>query len=365
MEIKAQIVEGIKYKPILKCHLNEVLFDEFDINSAKSSSLVLFGQNRFGLSKWVSPKRTRSYPYERVYITFSVSKRITVIPVVKDEGIAGDRDFLQWDTVSLMSLLDVYVILAYYETAEKHRSRVGKITNQRFDNDFVVTKIEEISSYHSSALHWNLKELKSISSVLEKARISYKRISEKTNVSFHSERGLNSFAESISENLSDFMESSRLKAQSAQSREFLTIQPKEILATQTKAKITITNYLGGKYFFTVDEVLIKDGNLLLIESKHSKSGKLPSVGDIKDGLLKMMLYANLENVNIDDKLFLSLPVLRLTSEKVTGEISSNSELETQENFYRENNFNKRKIEFLQSLFTEAKENNFRISLEKS
>jgi len=362
MEIKAQIVEGIKYKPILKCNLAEVLFEDFDINSAKSSCLISIGQNRFAVSKWISPKRTRSYPYERVYNTFSVSKRITIIPLVKDEGIAGDRDFLQWDTVSLMSLLDVYVVLAYYETAEKHRSRTGKITNQKFDKNFVKAKIEEISNYHSSALHWNLKELKSLSTVLEKARTSYKNISENTKVAFHNERGLDSFAGAISANLSDFMESSRLKAQSAQAREFVTIQPKEILATQTKAKITITNYLGGMYFFTVDEVVLHDEDLFLIESKHSKSGKLPSVGDIKDGLLKMMLYTNLENVSIDDKSFSSLPVLRLTSEKIKGDISSVSESETQENFFRVNNFNKRQREFLQSLFVEGKENNFRVSI---
>lgn len=116
------------------------------------------------------------------------------------------------------------------------------------------------------------------------------------------------------------MESSRQKAQLAQDREFLTIQPKEILATSSKAKITITNYLGGQYFFTVDEILIEDKNLFLIESKHSKSGKLPSIGDIKDGLLKMMIYTNLENVSIGKDLFVSLPILRLTSGKIEGEI---------------------------------------------
>ena len=365
MEITAQIVEGIKYKPILKSDLIEINVKEFDINSAKSSCLLSIGQNRLAVSKWVSPKRTRSYPYERVYNTFSVSKRITVIPIVKDEGAAGDRDFLQWDTISLMSLLDVYVVLAYYETAEKHRSRTEKITNQKFDVLFVLNKINEISNYHSSSLHWNLKELKNISQVLEKARNAYKSISEKTNVGFHSERGLENFANSIGEDVSKFMKSSRLKAQSAQSREFLTIQPKEILATQTKAKITITNYLGGKYFFTVDEVLIKDDKLFLIESKHSKSGRMPSVGDIKDGLLKMMLYTNLENVSIDDKSFASFPVLRLTAEKITGEILSDFDAETQENFFRANNFNKRQREFLQSLFTEASVNSFTVSLGKS
>jgi len=263
-----------------------------------------------------------------------------------------------------MSLLDVYVVLAFYETAEKHRSRANKITNQKFNNDFVLNKINEISDYHSSALHWNLRELKSVGQVLEKAKESYQTISARTQVKFHSEKGLNDFSNVTANNLSAFMESSRLKAQLAQGREFLTFQPKEILATQTKAKITITNYLGGKYFFTVDEILINDDRLHLIESKHSKNGKLPSVGDVKDGLLKMMLYTNLENVSIEDNLFVSLPVLRLTSEKITGEIHSNSPQNVREEFWRDNNFNKRQREFMDSLFAEAIENNFVVSLGK-
>src|SRR5215213_3291275 len=173
---------------------NAVSLENFDINSAKSSCVISSGQNRLAISKWVSPKRTRSYPYERVYNTFSVSKRITVIPVVKDEGAAGDRDFLQWDTVSLMSLLDVYVILAYYETAEKHRSRVDKITSQKFNNKFVLNKIREISNYHSSALHWNLNELKGIRQLLERVKENYRKIAARAQVKFHGEKGLDDFS---------------------------------------------------------------------------------------------------------------------------------------------------------------------------
>ena len=364
MEITAQLVEGIKYKPYLKCDLPEISLEDFNVNSAKSSCVISDLQNRFSISKWVSPKRTRSYPYERVYNTFSVSKRITVIPLVKDEGATGDRDFLQWDTISLMSLLDVYVVLAYYETAEKHRTRADKITNQKFNNEFVLSKVNEIANYHSSALHWNLRELKSLSKILEKAREAYRAIALRTNVRFHNERGLDVFTANISGNLSVFMESSRQKAQLAQDREFLTIQPKEILATSSKAKITITNYLGGQYFFTVDEILIEDKNLFLIESKHSKSGKLPSIGDIKDGLLKMMIYTNLENVSIGKDLFVSLPILRLTSEKIEGEIFSNSAEDRQKQFFRVNNFNMRQTKLMESLFMEAKENNFIVSLGK-
>ena len=270
MQIEAQIIKGINYKSFLKSELTEISIENFDINTAKSSCILTSEQNRFAISKWVSPKRTRSYPYERVYNTLPVSKRITIIPVVKDEGAAGDRDFLQWDTVSLMSLLDVYVILAFYETAEKHRIRENKITNQKFSNNFVLEKVAEIDNYHSSALHWNLKELKNVPSVLLKAKESYQQIASQTLVKFHGENGLENFHFVISKNLNAFMESSRLKAEAAQQREFLTTQPKEILATISKSKITISNYLGGKYFFTVDETIIKDGEIYLIEAKHQK-----------------------------------------------------------------------------------------------
>jgi hypothetical protein len=159
MEIIAKIT-GIKYKIYVNKELKKISLSEFDINVLPASFILEDKNSTFAISKWVSPKRTRSYPYERVYNTLSVAKKITIIPIVKDEGSQGDRDFIQWDTVSMMSLLDVYVILAYYETADKHKSRKDKITNQSFNNDFILSKIKEINNYHSSALHWNVNELK-------------------------------------------------------------------------------------------------------------------------------------------------------------------------------------------------------------
>lgn len=82
----------------------------------------------------VSSKRTRSYPYARVYDRLAFQgKKVTIIPIFKDEGLDGDRDFLQWDTVSLMSLLGVYVIIGYYVSATPNPNYKNKITNQRFD----------------------------------------------------------------------------------------------------------------------------------------------------------------------------------------------------------------------------------------
>lgn len=111
-------IKGIQYEIVLADNLEHIDIENFNINKVPSCCLLKDGQYSFAISKWVSPKRTRSYPFERVYNTLNTSKKITVIPIVKDEGIAGDRDFIQWDTISLMSLLDVFVILGYYYIAD-------------------------------------------------------------------------------------------------------------------------------------------------------------------------------------------------------------------------------------------------------
>jgi hypothetical protein len=160
------IIEGIKYVPLLKKSLKIKNIEEFDINQESGSSIVKVNDTSFAVSKWVSPKRTRSYPYERVYDTFLYKSKITIIPVIKDEGLDGDRDFLQWDTVSLMNLLDVYIVFAYYTRAKKHLKYKNKITNQEFDNEYIKNKIIEISQYHSSALHWNTKELNQLNQIV-------------------------------------------------------------------------------------------------------------------------------------------------------------------------------------------------------
>lgn len=83
MEIFAEIT-GIEYKINLSKKLEVVNFANFDINNCPSSCLISDKVRLFAISKWVSPKRTRTYPYERVYNTLNHSKKITVIPIVKD-----------------------------------------------------------------------------------------------------------------------------------------------------------------------------------------------------------------------------------------------------------------------------------------
>jgi hypothetical protein len=365
MDIFARIT-GIKYKPINVRELKIISFNQFDINDCPASCMVMDKKFNYSISKWISPKRTRSYPYEHVYDTLGFSKRITVIPIIKDEGKNGDRDFLQWDTVSLMSLLDVYVIFAYYEKAELNPRKYNKITNQRFNNEYVKSKIIEINDYHSSALHWNLKEIEeTLPPLIDKVKEAYSNIEKELNVELHSFNGIDKFKNQFYKGVENFKSSSREKAKEAQNREKQTIQPKESLSSLTKATITIENYLGGLYYFTTDEIEITGNDLFLIESKHSRKSILPSIGDIKDGLLKLILYCNLEEVLISGKKYNPKPVLKLTSEMINGEISSNCTNEELRAFFDSNNLNIRNKDLIHNLFTEAKENGFSVLLRKA
>ncbi len=308
-------IKGIKYKLFLHKPLNRFAFDRLNRALSENANFILRvdSENEFAVSWWVSPKRTRSYPYARVYDTLGFSgKKVTIIPIMKDEGKNGDRDFLQWDTISLMSLLGVYVIVGYYVQADRNPRYRNKITNQRFDIEYIKEEIQRLLSYQSDALHWNLEQIDKISQIADLAFNSYKKISEDLGVEMHSMESAKRRIAELHKGKERFMELSRKLAYKAQKRESVTIQPKEYL-TGIKGMITIRNYLGGYYYFTCDEVEIHGKNIYLIEGKHTAAGNLPSEGDIKDGLIKMILFTNLENVIAGGKEYNPIPVLKLTT----------------------------------------------------
>lgn len=367
-------IKDIRYQALIKASIKSVHVNDFDINDASSSCIVQDDINEIAISKWVSPKRTRSYPYARVYDTIAKNKRTTVIPVVKDEGLDGDRDFLQWDTICLMSLLQVFVIIGYYKTASRNPHYSNKVTKQRFDNDWIKERIKRLlTRYQSDALHWNIRQLREeLKIVIGKQIEAYNQISMDKKVNFHSSAGLASFKEIIDRDLDEFMNSSRTRAEKAQSREIATLHIHERLETSSKSSITITNFIGGKYFFTVDEVTIdRDTNqIYLIESKHSNSAMLPSKADIKDGLLKMIIYTNLQEIEVEyvgqtTKKLQPNPVLRLTSSHVNSSINSN-DLESLEIWCSNHGIRSNSTRvFLKQLFEEAQFNRFVVEIKNA
>ena len=356
-------VETIKYKQFVNDKLRESKLENFDINKAQGAFLLNNNNETIAVSRWITPKRTRSYPYERVYDTLAVpGKKVTIIPVVKDEGLGGARDFLQWDTISLLGLLGVRVILAYYDSAEKNTKRGDQITNQKFDNNYISARLKEAFEFKGTAREWNERESKQLKNVFEKAKLSYKKISAETKTYLHDADALDELIK-ITATPEKFLEFSRSKSQKAQAREYVTEQPKESLATDTKAKVTINNALFGKYFFTCDETRIEDKTLYLIEAKHSIRGKMPSKNDIKDGFIKMMLYTNLTNVKVGNKPHLLKVQIRLTANALKGSINSDASEVNINKFLTENIFTKNDTNFVKKIFQEAKENNFTIILE--
>lgn len=356
-------VESVKYKQFLADKLKVFKAENLDINKTPGAFIFENEKEKIAVSRWISPKRTRSYPYERVYDTLAhAGKKVSIIPVVKDEGFGGERDFLQWDTLSLLSLLDVRVVLAFYDSAEKNLKQNDQITKQKFDNSYILSRLKEASEFSGTAREWNEREAKQLKAIFEKAKISYQKISKETKTYLHDESALNELIK-YAETPEKFIEFSRSKSQKAQNREFVTDQPKEALATDTKAKVTITNALFGKYFFTVDETKIEPETVYLIEAKHSQRAKFPSENDIKDGLVKMMLYTNLRNVKIGNKNVNCKVRIRLTSSKLTGSIDSNASAANFEKFAAENLFEVKQKNFFAKLFEEARANNFTIILE--
>jgi len=339
-------IEGIQYTPFACRTLKEYNLSNLEDAFKKNATFILnFDKNnKFALSWWVSPKRTRSYPYARVYDSLAFQgKRVTVIPVLKDEGKDGDRDFIQWDTISLMSLLGVYVIISYYKEAQKNLKFENKITNQKFDFEHIKQELRAISSYQSDALHWNITQIEKIREITEKALQSYRRISKKLKVKLHSKKEIEKRIKEVLTEKNSFINYSRDLAEKAQIREIRTIQPKESVEGQ-KVQITIKNYLGGYYFFTCDEVIIQNDIIYLIECKHSKRSILPSKADIKDGLLKMILYTNLKNLKINDRKFQHCAILKLT---------------TSQSFDSDR---VKKLDFLGKIQIESKQNNFSVTI---
>ena len=270
-------------------------------------------------------------------------KKATINPIIKDEGKEGDRDFLQWDTISLMSLLGVYTIISYYSNAEKSSRYRHKITNQRFDITHIKGEINSLLSYQSDALHWNLAQIEKVGEIGQKALDSYKKISERLGVEMHSKKSAEKRIDELLKGKENFMMLSRSLAKKAQDRESITAQPKEKLSG-VKATLTIKNYLGGYYFFTCDEVNIEGQSICLIEGKHSKQSFIPSLEDIKDGLLKMILFSNLKEVKIGNMDYTPVLLLKLTSDmKFLRESLSKSQRYT-----------------LLLLKKEAEENNFQV-----
>ena len=211
----------------------EISMNKKIVNKAlkiKPNFIVKAGDKKAAVSTWVSAKRTRSYPFVRIYKTLSHKnmKKITIFPVVKDEGRHGCRDYIQWDTFSMCSYLNVYTIHAYYVKAGTNirNPRKPKITAQKYDSGFISKQIKSILKTGDDAKAWNKKMIELIKDLVPHIIENYERIAENTHVIMHDMGKLREGLERRS-NPEEFRKLSRGYAIGAQKRESSTDQPKE------------------------------------------------------------------------------------------------------------------------------------------
>lgn len=197
--------------------------------------------------------------------------------------------------------------------------------------------------------------------VIKKCKSSYQNISKTLNIKMHSFEGIDKRIEVLKDNARAFKKYSRSLAADAQNRELQTTQPKESVIEE-KAKITIQNYLGGLYYLTVDEVVIKKEKIWLIEKKHSKNALVPSMNDIKDGIVRMILFTNLAETKSGNKVFNHFPVLGLTSSVFSGYCHNYMTTQDISNSLEENDFSNKQKKAILSVFKEGRQNNFLVFL---
>ncbi len=92
---------------------------------------------------------------------------------------------------------------------------------------------------------------------------------------------------------------------------------------------------------------------------------MPNNGDIKGGLLKMILYTNLKEVKIDGVEYKPVPVIKLTSTKLQGSVLSSDNTDKIRDFISKQTFSKKQKDIVENLFIEAKKNNLLINIEKA
>jgi len=356
-------IKDVQYKAFLAEDLRQYDYNSFDINEVATSGKIVFPNGEFAYSKWVSPKRTRSYPFERLYNTFNSPMRLTVIPILKDEGLEGDLDRIQYSTISWMNLLNIYIILSYYDKAVKNvrpsQASKNKITNQEFNINAVNEQMSRISQYKQSALHWNRSLIeKSFVDIYKLALDSYEKISKETGVKVHDRSTQEQYLAKIMRDFENFKNISLSGSKGASIRETQTSHGFEYLSDGVKATFQIRNYLGGIYYLTADEVIQGEDVYIIQESKNSTMGFLPSLSDIKDGLFKLILYSNLDTLCLDTRPVNFESCLKLTGRKVLGSLTMPCDESSIIQFLNNNrgSYTKKEQETLRKLNQEASSN---------
>ena len=220
---------------------------EIEFNKAMRENRTSFktkiGNELVAISVWTTPKRTKTYPFPRVYSTLAHGgKKITVIPVQASYGKHGDDNKLQPGTISWMSGLGVYVIVGVYTKAKMRpkgkaaaNASKGKTSTQgepvftsfEFENDGLLEQVREIVSERPKVEDWNQKQLIRIPSLLKASIENNRRLGKELGVVVRSFKPLEKKLQVWDKDRSKFLLDCDRESEKAQHREFSSDQKLE------------------------------------------------------------------------------------------------------------------------------------------
>lgn len=192
-----------------------------------------------------------------------------------------------------------------------------------------------------------------------KAVSAYQSIAQTTQTTLHSANDhLNVLASYQKEgrfSVEGFRHSLEHSLQAAM-REIETVHLNEYITSGDKGYFFIRNQLGGIYHLTADSVTLSpDGQLRIQESKNTVHDKFPKESDIADGLFKLILFTNLDELKWNDQSIPYTVCLELTGNLI-GELQLPTTADALERFIVENALLKSKQSLLARLNDEAQLN---------
>jgi len=307
--VEAKIGEE-EYVFQMDSNLEKVEFKEALRKKKKSFQSEFLGKT-VSISVWTTPKRTKTYPFPRVYSTLGENgKKITIIPAQASYGKYGDKNKIQPGTIHWMTGLDVYVIVGVFIKAKSKakgkpskNKKEGKVSTEgklvfsdfEFDEEELVKQINEIIEKCPSIKEWNKSQVEAIPELLERATETNKQLGSKLGVEVQNfnplEKKLKKWKTNHSEMISDYDNESM----GAQKREVSADQVLENVDGD-KGKINVDMGDSKMLFLTSDSMLIDKKNKIIEigEGKNSTEGRFPKEGDVVDALFKLMIFKKSE-----------------------------------------------------------------------
>ena len=258
---------------------------EIEFNKAMTENRTSFkskiGSEVVAISVWTTPKRTKTYPFPRVYSTLGHDgKKITVIPVQASYGKHGDDNKLQPGTISWMSGLGVYVIVGVFVNAKMKpkgkpsaNAKKSKVSTQgepvftsfEFKNDELKEQVKEIVSNCPKVEDWNQKQLVRIPSLLKIAIENNRRLGKELGVFVRSFKSLEKKLEVWHTDMPKFLLDSDKESEKAQHREFSSDQKLENVPGK-KGKFNVNMGNSKMIFLTADSVSVDQHKKILPNS---------------------------------------------------------------------------------------------------